>query len=105
MMCREQGMCERTLMTAAARSCPLLWRCYVEAELSFGRPQAARRVFLRAIHECPGSQVTNLTCVVNPRAVGCRLIVTASIKNLLDLFRARTCSECLAYISVPAATL
>ncbi len=44
-------------MSAGARSCPLLWRCYVEAELSFGRPQAARRVFLRAIHECPGSQV------------------------------------------------
>jgi len=46
-------------MSAGARSCPLLWRCYVEAELSFGRPQAARRVFLRAIHECPGSQVRN----------------------------------------------
>ena len=52
-----QGMFERTLMWAGARSCPLLWRCYVEAELYFGRPQAARRVFLRAIHECPGSQV------------------------------------------------
>jgi len=40
-----------------ARRCVVLWRCYLAAELHYGRPQAARRVFLRAIHECPGSQV------------------------------------------------
>ena len=50
-------MFERMLVSREARRCALLWRCYLAAELHFGRPQAARRVFLRAIHECPGSQV------------------------------------------------
>ena len=56
-----QGMFERTLLSREARRCVLLWRCYLAAELHHGRPQAARRVFLRAIHECPGSQVRRCT--------------------------------------------
>ena len=47
-------MFERMLVSREAQPCALLWRCYLAAELRFGRPQAARRVFLRAIHECPG---------------------------------------------------
>jgi hypothetical protein len=35
-------------------SCGSIWLCYIQFELSLGRQEAARRLFLRALHECPG---------------------------------------------------
>jgi hypothetical protein len=35
-------------------SCGEIWLCYIQFELSLGRQEAARRLFLRALHECPG---------------------------------------------------
>ena len=40
-------------MVGRGKQTPLLWRCYLGAELATGRPAAARRVFLRAINACP----------------------------------------------------
>lgn len=55
------------MVSREARRCALLWRCYLAAELHYGRPQAARRVFLRAIHECPGSQVRSRALQLEPK--------------------------------------
>jgi hypothetical protein len=35
-------------------SCGSIWLCYIQFELGLGRQEAARRLFLRALHECPG---------------------------------------------------
>jgi hypothetical protein len=35
-------------------SCGQIWLRYIQFELNLGRQEAARRLFLRALHECPG---------------------------------------------------
>jgi hypothetical protein len=35
-------------------TCGSIWLSYIQFELSLGRQEAARRLFLRALHECPG---------------------------------------------------
>jgi len=40
----------------SAPSCPLLWRVYIAFEMEASRPEAARRVFFRAINSCPWSK-------------------------------------------------
>jgi hypothetical protein len=35
-------------------NCSTLWQQYIAYELSLGRRENARKVFLRAVHECPG---------------------------------------------------
>ena len=47
-----QALLERAVGAPATRSSPLLWRVYVAHELAAGRPDAARRIFLRAVHAC-----------------------------------------------------
>jgi hypothetical protein len=47
-----QGLLERAAAAPATRGCPLFWRVYVAHELAAGRPDAARRVFLRGVHAC-----------------------------------------------------
>lgn len=48
----RQALLERAAGAPGTRSNPLLWRAYVAHELAAGRPDAARRVFLRAVHAC-----------------------------------------------------
>lgn len=52
-----QALFERALSAKQTQQCALLWRAYIGYELSRGRPEAARRVFLRAIHACPWCKV------------------------------------------------
>jgi len=47
-----QGLRERAAAAPATRGCPLFWRVYIAHELAAGRPDAARRVFLRGVHAC-----------------------------------------------------
>jgi hypothetical protein len=53
----SQALFERALSAKETQQCALLWRAYIGYELSRGRPEAARRVYLRAIHACPWSKV------------------------------------------------
>ena len=34
-----------------------MWRMYLRFEAARGRPEIARRIFLRAIHACPWAKV------------------------------------------------
>ncbi len=52
-----QAVLERALASKGGQQCGLLWRAALGFELSRGRPEAARRVFLRGIHACPWSKV------------------------------------------------
>ena len=60
-LCNVQAVLERSLASKAGQQCGLLWRAALGFELSRGRPEAARKVFLRGIHACPWSKVS-LTC-------------------------------------------
>ncbi len=51
---------ERAATAPATRGNPLLWRVYLAHELAAGRPDAARRVFLRAVHACAWAKVRPL---------------------------------------------
>ena len=53
----EQAVLERALASKGGQQCGLLWRAALGFELSRGRPEAARKVFLRGIHACPWSKV------------------------------------------------
>lgn len=55
--CVLQALFERALSAKQTQQCALLWRAYIGYELQRGRPEAARRVFLRAIHACPWCKV------------------------------------------------
>lgn len=46
------------------QQCGLLWRASLGFELSHGRSEAARKVFLRGIHACPWSKVRCLKMVL-----------------------------------------
>jgi len=61
LFCNLQAVLERALASKAGQQCGLLWRAALGFELSRGRPEAARKVFLRGIHACPWSKVS-LTC-------------------------------------------
>ena len=37
-------------------SCPALWSAYLELEVAAGRPEAACRILLRAVQQCPGAK-------------------------------------------------
>jgi hypothetical protein len=41
---------------AASAHCPALWQLYLQLELGQGNEAAARRVFLRGLHACPGAK-------------------------------------------------
>jgi len=43
-------------VAAAAGATPLVWRVYQAYELAGGRPDAAKRVFFRAVNACPWSK-------------------------------------------------
>ena len=45
---------ESALRPEAVGGCAALWRCYVQLELALGRAEAACRVLLRAVQQCPG---------------------------------------------------
>eukprot|EP00850_Spirogloea_muscicola_P017458 SM000150S01717 [mRNA] locus=s150:236987:240741:+ [translate_table: standard] len=49
---RMRTVLERALRTPHGGACVLLWRAYLSLELRSG-PEAARRIFFRAIHACP----------------------------------------------------
>jgi len=53
---RARGVLERALQRAETKHIPLLWRAYMDLEVDNGRPDAAKRVFYRAINGCPGSK-------------------------------------------------
>ncbi|KAK9820400.1 hypothetical protein WJX72_009973 [[Myrmecia] bisecta] len=53
---RVQALFEKALACKGSRACPLLWRAYLAYELARGRADAAKRVFLRAIHICPAAK-------------------------------------------------
>lgn len=46
-----------TMLLVPDRSCPVLWRIYIAHHMNAGQLEPARKVFLRAIHECPWSKV------------------------------------------------
>ncbi len=52
-----QAVLERALASKAGQQCGLLWRASIGFELLRGRPEAARKTFLRGIHACPWSKV------------------------------------------------
>ncbi len=52
-----QALFERAVSAKGTQQCALLWRAYIGYECARGRGEAARRVFLRAIHACPWSKV------------------------------------------------
>lgn len=56
-MCCVQALFERAVAGKGWGQCALLWRAYIGFEAARSRPEAARRVFLRAIHACPWSKV------------------------------------------------
>lgn len=47
---------ERAVATSATSSCPSLWLLYMSYEAGRGRLDSSRRIFLRAVHECPWSK-------------------------------------------------
>ena len=51
-----QALFEQAVSEKYGQHFPLLWRCYMSYELHRGRPDAARRVLLRAVHTCPGAK-------------------------------------------------
>ncbi|GFS37283.1 hypothetical protein Acr_00g0051130 [Actinidia rufa] len=54
---RIRGLFERALGNEKLRNSVILWRCYITYEINVaGNPSAARRIFFRAIHECPRSK-------------------------------------------------
>ena len=73
------------LMLAAGRGAqtPLLWRCYLGAELAVGRPTAARRVFLRAVNACPWDKALWLVGVRDLSSV----FSARERSSLLDMIR------------------
>lgn len=58
---RWRGIFERALATQQNRQMPLLWRCYMGAELASGQVAAAHRIFLRAVDSCPWDKALWLT--------------------------------------------
>ena len=52
-----QAVLERALASKSGQHCGLLWRASIGFELLRGRPEAARKTFLRGIHACPWSKV------------------------------------------------
>ncbi|BBN07353.1 hypothetical protein Mp_4g03110 [Marchantia polymorpha subsp. ruderalis] len=54
---RIHSLFERALESKETRQSVLLWRCYIAYELHVAsNPDAARRVYFRAIHACPWSK-------------------------------------------------
>ncbi|KAL2629502.1 hypothetical protein R1flu_014188 [Riccia fluitans] len=54
---RIHSLFERALDTRETRQSVLIWRCYLAYELDVAsNPDAARRVYFRAIHACPWSK-------------------------------------------------
>lgn len=51
-----QALFEQAVSEKCGQHFPLLWRCYMSYELHRGRPDAARRILLRAVHTCPGAK-------------------------------------------------
>lgn len=41
---------------ASCAACPALWQLHIGWELTNGRPDSARKLLLRAVHECPGAK-------------------------------------------------
>jgi hypothetical protein len=63
-----QALFERAVAAKGTAQCALLWRAYIGYEAGRGRAEAARRVFLRAIHACPWSKVGNPSGSQQPAA-------------------------------------
>ena len=61
-----QALFERAVSAKGTQQCALLWRAYIGYEHGRGRAEAARRVFLRAIHACPWSKA----CTEFPHVAG-----------------------------------
>ena len=51
-----QALFEQAVSEKCGQHFPLLWRCYMSYEMHRGRPDAARRILLRAVHTCPGAK-------------------------------------------------
>lgn len=52
----SSGSSGSSSFAAALSSCVTLWGVYLQHEAAAGRADAARRLFLRALHQCPGSK-------------------------------------------------
>ena len=61
-----QAVLERGLASKDGQQCGLLWRASLGFELSHGRSEAAKKVFLRGIHACPWSKVCGLQMMHRP---------------------------------------
>jgi len=51
---RARSLLEEALTPARCGACAALWRLYIRLELAAGRGDAACRVQLRAVQQCPG---------------------------------------------------
>ncbi|KAK9818916.1 hypothetical protein WJX81_005554, partial [Elliptochloris bilobata] len=82
---RVQALLERAVATPATRGSPLLWRVYIAHELAAGRPDAARRVFLRGVHACAWAKALWLDGLVRARGA----LVPRERAELLEVARER----------------
>eukprot|EP00736_Rhodelphis_marinus_P013431 Rmarinus@m.19701 len=53
---RIRNVIERALKQPRLRTCVVLWRVYIDFEIMLGEEKLAKRVFYRAIRECPWSK-------------------------------------------------
>jgi len=53
---RVAPLLEKAAAAGKLAACPMLWHMYLRFEVGQGRMDAARRVFLRAIRECPAAK-------------------------------------------------
>ncbi len=60
---RLRRLFESAIASPSGRDVPLVWRWYLRFELLCGNPQAARRVFMRAVSHCPWSKALWLDAV------------------------------------------
>lgn len=80
----------------AAGATPLVWRVYQAYELAAGRPDAAKRVFFRAVNACPWSKalwldgLRALHGVLPPREMGdlLEVMMEKGLRLRTDIFEA-----------------
>jgi hypothetical protein len=82
---RWRATFERALASHASKATPLLWRCYVGAEIAVGQLAAARRVFLRAVDACPWDKAIWLDGIRDLSSV----FTAKERSGLLDTMRAK----------------
>lgn len=94
---RTRSLLELAVQTSACGNCPAVWRLYMRLELLTGEPQAAARLQLRAVQQCPGVKSLWLDALRYPLLLH---VPTRQLGDTIELLQEKEIRLCVDLPSV-----